>query len=82
MEKLLPHIADETNTIEVASMAALSLAFVFVGSGDGDIASTILQTLMEREDSQLKSEWAIFMGLALGLIFLGKSRGSDILEPN
>lgn len=71
LDKLLPHIADETNTIEVASMAALSLAFVYVGSGDGDIASTILQTLMEREDNQLTSEWAIFMGLALGLIFLG-----------
>jgi 26S proteasome regulatory subunit N1 len=70
--RLLPHIADETNTIEIASMAALSLAFVYVGSGDGEIASTILQTLMERDEKQLDSEWAVFLGLALGLIFLGK----------
>jgi 26S proteasome regulatory subunit N1 len=54
-------------------MAALALGFVFVGSGDGEIASTILQTLMEREPAQLDSEWAVFMGLALGLIFLGES---------
>ena len=71
LAKLLPHVADETNSIEVAAMAALGLGFVFVGSGDGEVASTILQTLMEREDSQLESEWSIFMGLALGLIFLG-----------
>jgi 26S proteasome regulatory subunit N1 len=72
-ERILPHIADETNTMEVAAMAALALGFVFVGSGDGEIASTILQTLMEREPAQLDSEWAVFMGLALGLIFLGES---------
>jgi 26S proteasome regulatory subunit N1 len=71
-EKLLPHVADETNTMEVAAMAALALGFVFVGSGDGEIASTILQTLMEREHAQLDSEWTVFMALALGLLFLGK----------
>lgn len=72
MEKLLPHVVDETNTMEVAANAALALAFVFVGSGDGEVASAILQTLMEREESQLASEWSTFMGLALGLIFLGE----------
>ena len=72
-ETILPHVADENNTMEVAAMAALTLGFVFVGSGDGEIASTILQSLMEREDSQLDSEWALFMSLALGLIFLGTS---------
>ncbi len=70
-QKLLPHVADETNTMEVAAMAALALGFVFVGSGDGEMASAILQTLMEREESQLASEWSVFVGLALGLIFLG-----------
>lgn len=70
MDKLLPHVADETNSMEVAAMAALGLGFVFVGSGDGEIASTVLQTLMEREPAQLESEWTVFMGLALGLIFL------------
>ena len=71
-EKLSPHVADESNAIEVASLAALALGFVFVGSGDGDLASLILQTIMERDENQLKSEWAIFMALALGLIFLGE----------
>lgn len=79
-EKLLPHVADESNTIQVASMAALTLGFVFVGSADGEIASTILQSLMEREDNQLDSEWAMFMSLALGLIFLGESSLSLRIE--
>ena len=77
LEKLLPHAADETNGMEVASMAALAVGFVFVGSGDGDIASVILQTMMEREESQLTSEWSIFMSLALGLIFLGMCHLTD-----
>ncbi|WVR04596.1 hypothetical protein IAU60_001606 [Kwoniella sp. DSM 27419] len=76
-EKLLPHIADETNTMEVASMAALALGFVFVGSGDGEIASAILQTMMEREESQLASEWTVFTCLGLGLLFLTTQEASE-----
>jgi hypothetical protein len=49
-----------------ASHPSPCLAFVYVGSGDGEIASTILQTLMERDEKQLDSEWAVFLGLALG----------------
>ncbi|OCF41675.1 26S proteasome regulatory subunit N1 [Kwoniella heveanensis CBS 569] len=76
-EKLLPHIADETNTMEVASMAALALGFVFVGSGDGEIASAILQTMMEREEAQLTSEWTVFICLGLGLLFLATQEDSE-----
>ncbi|GMK57829.1 hypothetical protein CspeluHIS016_0406630 [Cutaneotrichosporon spelunceum] len=76
-EKFLPYIAEESTPIDIAANAALNMAFGFVGSGNGDIASTILQTMMEREDSQLDSEWAIFLGLALGLIFLGRQDAAD-----
>ncbi|BEJ12927.1 hypothetical protein CspHIS471_0301010 [Cutaneotrichosporon sp. HIS471] len=76
-EKFLPYIAEESTPIDIAANAALNMAFAFVGSGNGDIASTILQTMMEREDSQLDSEWAIFLGLALGLIFLGRQDAAD-----
>nr|XP_018265646.1 26S proteasome regulatory subunit N1 [Kwoniella dejecticola CBS 10117]OBR87804.1 26S proteasome regulatory subunit N1 [Kwoniella dejecticola CBS 10117] len=76
-EKLLPHVADETNTMEVAAMAALALGFVFVGSGDGEIASAILQTMMEREEAQLASEWTVFICLGLGLLFLATQEDSE-----
>lgn len=77
VERLSPYVSDDSSSIDVAANAALSMAFVYVGSGNGDVASTILQTLMEREDSQLDSEWAIFFGLALGLIFLGRQDAAD-----
>jgi 26S proteasome regulatory subunit N1 len=57
--------------METASLAALTLGFTFVGSGDGEVASTLLQTMMERSEEELNSEWTIFMSLALGLNFLG-----------
>lgn len=70
---LLPIVSDTTLSMELSSLAALALGMVFVGTCHGDITSTILQTMMEREDSQLKDTWSRFMGLGLGLLYLGKS---------
>lgn len=71
-ELLSPFISDTTLNMEIASLAALSLGLVFVGSCHGDITSTILQTMMERDESQLKETWGRFMGLGLALLYLGK----------
>jgi 26S proteasome regulatory subunit N1 len=71
VEKLLPYVLDETNSMEVAATAALSLGFIFAGSGAGDIAGDIVQAIMERDEKALNEKWARFMGVALGLIFLG-----------
>lgn len=71
-DKLLPYIADETTSMEIAANAALALGMVFVGSANGDIAITIVQSLMERLESTLSDKWARFIALALGLVYLGK----------
>ena len=68
---LIPHIADDSVSMEIASLAALALGFIFVGSGNGEIASTILQTFMEREDKQLDEKWARYMALGLAFVYLG-----------
>jgi 26S proteasome regulatory subunit N1 len=68
---MLGHIAEESS-LEISAMAALTCGFTYVGSGDGEIASTILQSLMEWEEKDLDSEWSIFYSVALGLVFLGK----------
>ena len=68
---LLPYIADESVSMEIASLASLALGLIFVGNGNGEIASTIMQTLMEREDKQLDEQWARFMVLGLALLYLG-----------
>ncbi|TEB31795.1 26S proteasome regulatory complex, non-ATPase subcomplex, Rpn1 subunit [Coprinellus micaceus] len=76
---LLP-LVDSSNTLEVAGLAALALGFIFVGSENGDISSTILQTLMEKaeaEDKSLDEKWSRFLVLGLALLYLGLQDASD-----
>ena len=68
---LLPHVADDAAPMEISAFASLALGFIFVGSENGEIASTILQTLMERDDNALDEKWGRFMALGLGLLYLG-----------
>lgn len=74
---ILPHVSDEAVTIEVSSLAALSLGFIFVGSKNGDVSTTMLQTLLEKYeegDQGLDEKWAKFFILGLALLYLGKYR--------
>lgn len=77
---LLPHVADENVSMEIASLSALALGFVFVGSGNGEVTSTVLQTLMEREDKYLDEKWARFMALGLALLYLGQCTVSCVFQ--
>ncbi|KAI8912639.1 armadillo-type protein [Gorgonomyces haynaldii] len=74
---LLPLVSDTGITMELSSFAALALGLVYVGTCHGEITSTILQTMMEREEYQLKDPYAIFMGLALSLLFLGRQSAAE-----
>ena len=71
MGLLLPVIADDSLSMEIISLAALSLGFIFVGSGNGEVASTILQVMMERDDKALDEKWGRFLSLGLALLYLG-----------
>lgn len=71
VEAILPLISHED--ISVASLAALAIGHVHVGTCDGELASAILQTMMEREGEQLSKPIARFLALALALIYLGKT---------
>ena len=77
LDLLLPLVSDTTLTMEVSSMAALSLGLVFAGSCNGDIVSTILQTMMERDESVLKESFSRMLGLGLALLFLGRQDAAD-----
>ena len=52
-------------------MAALSCGLIAVGSSNGDVSSTILQTLIEKSETDLKDTYARFLALGLGLTYLG-----------
>lgn len=78
---LLPLVSDLDISIEVSSLAALALGHVFVGTCHGDITSTILQTLLERDFTQLTNKFIRFMSLGLGLLYMGKTEQvEDVLE--
>lgn len=77
LDLLLPVVSDCGVTMELSSLAALSLGLVYAGSCNGDITSTILQTLMEREEEELKDPFAKLMGAGLALLFLGKQDAAE-----
>ncbi|KAI5804970.1 armadillo-type protein [Geopyxis carbonaria] len=80
-EILLPIVADTSLTMEISAMAAVSLGLMFVGSSDGDVSSAIIQTLMERDEAQLKEKWGQFLALGLALLYMGRQEEADtVLE--
>ena len=63
---LLPHVADDTITMEISCLAALALGFIFVGSKHGEVSESILQASMEKYecgDKSLDEKWAKFMAV-------------------
>lgn len=57
---------------QVVGIAALACGQVAVGSCNGEVTSTILQTLMEKSETELKDTYARFLALGLGLTYLGE----------
>lgn len=81
MDLLLPIVSNNDLSMQLSALAAMSLGHIFVGSANGDIASTILQTLLEREHSQLSDKWTRFMALGLALLFMGKyEQTEEVIE--
>ncbi|ODV86901.1 hypothetical protein CANARDRAFT_6471 [[Candida] arabinofermentans NRRL YB-2248] len=78
---LLPLVSEPSVSLEIQSLSALALGHVYVGTCNGDITSTILQTLLEKEFEDLSSKWIRFMSLGLGLLYMGKyEQVDDVLE--
>eukprot|EP01027_Heterolobosea_sp_BB2_P017777 GEZU01025151.1.p1 GENE.GEZU01025151.1~~GEZU01025151.1.p1 ORF type:complete len:915 (-),score=306.66 GEZU01025151.1:111-2855(-) len=78
-EILIPHLADSAQDIEVVSFVALSLGLIYCGTCNEDISGTIMQVLMERDETALGNTLARFLCLALGLLFLGKQEAADAI---
>lgn len=59
--------------VQVAGVTALACGMIAVGSCNGDVTSTILQTIMEKNEQELKDTYARWLPLGLGLNHLGKN---------
>ncbi|VEU23509.1 DEKNAAC104748 [Brettanomyces naardenensis] len=78
---LSPLVSEPSVSLEIQSLAALALGHVFVGTCNGDITSTILQALLEKDPAELTSKWIRYMSLGLGLLYMGKyDQVDDVLE--
>ncbi|KND04040.1 proteasome regulatory particle base subunit RPN1 [Spizellomyces punctatus DAOM BR117] len=78
MDLLVPLVGEHSLPMEISSLATLSLGLIFVGQGGSEVVSTAVHTLMmDRDESDLKDPYAIFMGLGLALLFLGRQQEAD-----
>jgi len=79
IQHLLPVFADSKSNMEVIGVTALACGLIAVGSCNGEVTSTILQTLMEKseKESDLKDSFAKFLPLGIGLCYLGKQDAAE-----
>lgn len=80
LQNLLPILSDSKSTLEVIGITALSCGLIAVGSGNGDVTSSIMQVLIEKPELEVKDSFARFLPLALGLCYLGKQEASDAIQ--
>nr|XP_039267177.1 26S proteasome non-ATPase regulatory subunit 2-like [Styela clava] len=76
---LLPVMADSKSNMEVVGITALACGLVSVGSCNSEVTSGLLQTLIERPESELKDTYARYIALALGLAVLGKQEAVEAI---
>lgn len=78
IELLLPVLSDSTSTMEVIGQTALALGMVAIASCHGEVTSTILQTMMDKSETELKDTHCRFLALGLALTYLGKQEESSL----
>ncbi|KAK2153920.1 hypothetical protein LSH36_281g04017 [Paralvinella palmiformis] len=74
---LLPVLGDSKSNMEVVGVAAMSCGMIATGSCNGEVTSTLIQTLMEKSESDLKDPFAKFLALGLGLTYLGRQESVE-----
>merc|ERR1712241_1644353 len=78
VQLLLPVFADSKSSMEVIGVTALACGLICVGSCNDEVTTTILQTLMEKTEAELKdSPFAKYLPLGIGLAYLGKQEAAE-----
>ncbi|XP_053982207.1 26S proteasome non-ATPase regulatory subunit 2 [Hylaeus anthracinus] len=76
---LIPVLSDPKSSWEVIGVTGLALGMVAVGSCNAYVTTTILNTLIENLDTNLKDTYARFLPLGIGLCFLGKQEAAEAI---
>lgn len=74
--EILSPIVGSASIVE-ASLAALALGEIYVGACDQEVASLLVQRLMEASDADLDASVSRFLGLGLALVFFGRMDKAD-----
>ncbi|XP_063243061.1 26S proteasome non-ATPase regulatory subunit 2 [Bacillus rossius redtenbacheri] len=69
---LTPVFSDPKSSMEVVGVAGLACGMIAVGSCNPEVTGTIVQTLMEKSEADLRDTYARFLPLGLGLCYLGR----------
>lgn len=77
LDVITPIILDSSNSTRLQAVAALTIGMIFVGTCDSDVSTSILQTLMDKEEDQLNDPFTRMFALGLGLLFLGQQAKSE-----
>jgi 26S proteasome regulatory subunit N1 len=72
-------ISDSAANMEIVGVSALSLGLIAIGTANGEVTSTLMQTLLERSETELKETFAKFLALSIGLIYLGKGEQVEVI---
>ncbi|XP_033207920.1 26S proteasome non-ATPase regulatory subunit 2-like isoform X2 [Belonocnema kinseyi] len=76
-ELMIGVLSDKQSSMEVISLAAISLGLINVGSAYSEASSAILQKLLELTPQQLSVTYSRFLPLALGIIYMGCRDGIE-----
>ncbi|KAI8488617.1 26S proteasome non-ATPase regulatory subunit 2 [Branchiostoma belcheri] len=79
LQLLLPAMGDSKSNMEVAGITALACGMIACGSGNGEVTSVIMQTLLEKSALELKETYGRFLSLGLGLLYLGRQEAVEVI---
>jgi len=79
-EPLIEIVSDPEASIDLVALASLALGLIYVGTEEFSVVEALLQVLVTRgEDAAVKnSSMSRFIGLGLGLLYLGKQESIEI----
>ncbi|CAL5411373.1 unnamed protein product [Camellia sinensis] len=78
--KLTPILGDNKVPLDVIAFTAISLALVYVGSCNEEVAQAIIFALMDRSESELGEPLTRLLPLGLGLLYLGKQATAEVTK--
>lgn len=70
-------ILDEDSSMKLQAVATLAIGLIYVGTCDEDATESILQVLMEKDESSLDDPFMRLFALGLGLLFLGQQSAAE-----